>query len=195
MAPGKQARIPRGSRHTKHQIPIPGITLGFRHPSVQPEAGTHLYETPTAKIVALSKKKLNMLRVLLVQKCFWQIKGQEKQPPGTCGEAPPEPSHPPKLPSIRNIIRQADKDLQFSHCSHFYQQLILHLFLFFNFLLLVYFTDSRCRELLTPHTHSLYILKSNFKSLFLSKQSETQKNPASQLLQAGCDTTSAHSHL
>lgn len=39
------------------------------------------------------------------------------------------------------------------------------------------------------------IYKSNFKSLFLSKQSETKKNPASQLLHEGCDITSAHSYL
>lgn len=145
----------------------------FRHSSVQHEAGTYLYQTPTAKIVALSKKKLNMLCVLLVQKPFWQIKGQEKQPPGTCGEAPPlkppqGPHSHPTSPISGNIVRHKltrtynSVTAPISTNSSFFT-----FFFFLDFLLLVYFTDSRCRELLTPHTHSLYIHKSIYTSIYI----------------------------
>lgn len=59
VVPGKQARTSNGSRHTELYTPIPGINLGFRHPSVQHEAGAHLLSdthcTSVHKTVAPSR--------------------------------------------------------------------------------------------------------------------------------------------
>lgn len=97
MVLDKRARIPSGSRQTDLYTPIPGINLGLRYPSAHHEAGACPYHTPPAQhtgMVAASRSKLNMLYILLAQERFWQIKGEQKQPPGPCGEAPPLSPHP-----------------------------------------------------------------------------------------------------
>lgn len=136
-----------------------------------------------------------MLYILLVQKHFWWIKGEEKSPSGTCGEPPPltltqsphtHPTSPKSGASCSHKLTRTYNSITapISTNSSFF------IFFFPWFILLTAGAES-CLHL-TP-TNCIYtslILKAYFY-----RSNQRQKNPGSQLLEAGRDTTLAHSYL